>query len=151
MIRIQVPPLRDRREDIPALVRHFAQKLAGEEGQAMPVVLSEALEALSTYEFPGNVRELQNMVERAVALSGGRPIGPELFLENMRTGDDLAGADYGEIPEDGLDLDGVLASVERKLLSLALQRAGGVKKEAARLLRISFRSIRYRLLKHGLD
>jgi len=151
VIQIQLPPLRERREDIAALVRHFAQKIAGEEGQAVPIILTEALDALDTYDFPGNVRELQNMVERAVALSSGRPIGPELFTEYMQKGLELPIQPVDELPDEGVDLEGMLASIERNLLEQALLRAGGVKKKAARLLRISFRSIRYRLQKLGLD
>ncbi|MBW1807148.1 MAG: sigma-54-dependent Fis family transcriptional regulator [Deltaproteobacteria bacterium] len=151
VIQIQLPPLRERREDIADLVRHFAQKIAGEEGQAVPIILTEALEALDMYDFPGNVRELQNMVERAVALSSGRPIGQELFTEYMQKGLELPIQPVGELPDDGVDLEAMLASIERNLLEQALQRAGGVKKKAARLLRISFRSIRYRLQKLGLD
>jgi two-component system, NtrC family, response regulator PilR len=151
VIRIQLPPLRERREDISALVRHFTQKIAGEEGQAVPIILTEALDALDMYDFPGNVRELQNMVERAVALSSGRPIGPELFTEYMQKGLELPVQSIGELPDEGVDLEGMLASIERNLLEQALLRAGGVKKKAAKLLRISFRSIRYRLQKLGLD
>jgi two-component system response regulator PilR (NtrC family) len=151
VIRIPLPPLRERRDDIPLLVRHFAQKAAGESGRAEPILLAEAFEALSAYDFPGNVRELQNMVERAVALSEGKPVGPEAFdqelSKEMRSGGPLA----VDLPEKGADLEAVLAAVERRLLGQALQRAQGVKKEAARLLGISFRSIRYRLIKHGLE
>jgi two-component system response regulator PilR (NtrC family) len=147
VIPIRLPPLRERKEDIPALVRHLTQKVAKAEGQAAPIVLSEAVDALSTYDFPGNVRELQNMVERAVALSGGRPIGPEVFLENMQAADDSGGTESVDLPEDGIDLESVLASVERKLIDKAMQMSKGVKKKAADLLGISFRSFRYRLLK----
>jgi len=151
VIRVELPPLRQRREDIPALVRHFVRKIAGEEERAAPAILSEALDALENYDFPGNVRELQNMVERAVALAGGRPIGPELFTEYMQKGTKLPQLPFDELPEAGTDLEGVLASVEKNLLEQALRRAGGIKKNAAELLGISFRSMRYRLLKHGLD
>ncbi len=151
VIRIQLPPLRERREDIPQLVRHFARKVAGEEGQAEPVILTEAMGALSSYDFPGNVRELMNMVERAVALSGGRPIGPEVFEQELSKQRPASLEAVGDLPEEGTDLEKSLAAVERRLLEQALRRANGVKKEAARLLGISFRSIRYRLLKHGLE
>jgi two-component system response regulator PilR (NtrC family) len=142
--------LRERREDIPALTRYFVKKVAGQEGQAEPIVLTEAFEAFSSYDFPGNVRELQNMVERAVALCGGRPIGPEVFEQHLRqTGSSRMAAT--DLPAEGVDLEDVLVSVERRLLEQALRRSNGIKKEAARLLGISFRSIRYRLLKHGLE
>jgi two-component system response regulator PilR (NtrC family) len=150
VIRIHLPPLRERREDIPALARHFVKKVAGQEGQAEPIVLTEAFEALDSYDFPGNVRELMNIVERAVALCGGRPIGPEVFEQHLQktTGPSPAGAT--DLPAEGVDLEGVLAAVERRLLEQALRRSNGVKKEAAKVLGISFRSFRYRLLKHNL-
>jgi two-component system response regulator PilR (NtrC family) len=149
VIRIHLPPLRERREDIPALTRHFIKKVSKEEGHAEPIVLTEALDELNTYDFPGNVRELLNLVERAVALSGGRPIGPEVFRQHLHHGGEPLSASM-DLPQEGVDLEEVMASVERKLLEQALRRANGVKKEAARLLGISFRSFRYRLMKHDL-
>jgi two-component system response regulator PilR (NtrC family) len=151
VIRITLPPLRERREDIPDLVRHFVAKVAAIEGQPPPIVLEEALAVLSGYEFPGNVRELENMVERAVALCGGRPIGAALFVDYMQKKNPTLDAPVPEIPTEGIDLEQVLNSVELRLLQEALRRTGGVKKDAASLLGISFRSIRYRLLKHNLD
>ena len=148
VIRIHLPPLRERREDIPALTRHFVKKVSREEGHAEPIVLTEALEELGNYDFPGNVRELLNLVERAVALSSGRPIGPEIFRQHLHQGGEELPAE--DLPEEGVDLEEVMASVERKLLEQALVRANGVKKDAARLLGISFRSFRYRLMKHKM-
>ena len=150
VIRIHLPPLRERKEDIPELTRHFVKKVAGEEGHAEPIVLSEALDELAAYDFPGNVRELLNLAERAVALCGGRPIGPEVFRQHLQPGGEALPASR-DLPAEGVDLEEVLASVERKLLEQALLRANGVKKEAARLLGVSFRSFRYRLQKHDLD
>jgi two-component system, NtrC family, response regulator PilR len=149
VIRIDLPPLRDRREDIPALVRHFID--THETGYKTPIVMRDAFEVLADYDFPGNVRELENMVERALALSGDGPIGPEMFSEYMRSGRTAPAPAGIELPSEGADLETIIASVERKLLEEALRRSGGVKKEAAKLLGISFRSIRYRLQKHGMD
>ena len=114
-------------------------------------MLTEAVEALSGYDFPGNVRELQNMVERAVALSSGKPVGPEAFHQELSKRNGDAAAAVADLPEQGVDLEAELAAVERRLLQQALRRSQGVKKEAAKLLGISFRSIRYRLLKHKLE
>jgi len=149
VIRIELPPLRERREDIPALVGHFLDAFAT--GSRTPIVMRDALEVLAGYDFPGNVRELQNMVERAVALSADGPIGPELFSEYMRREWKAPALGGIELPPEGADLEGMLSSVERKLLEEALKLSGGIKKEAARLLGISFRSIRYRIQKHGLE
>ncbi len=154
VIRIQLPPLRQRREDIAELVRHFVAKICKQEQCPAPVVLGEAVEALQGYSFPGNVRELENMVERAVALAGNRPIGPELFSESMAAGAEAAAGPLAaeqDFPEGGVDLDDRLAQLERHLIRQALQRSGGVKKEAAKLLGLSFRSLRYRLDKLGMD
>ncbi len=151
VIRIALPPLRERREDIPDLVKHFVAKVAALEGQPLPLVLEEALAVLADYAFPGNVRELENMVERAVALCGGRPIGQQLFVDYMQKKGPTLDAPVPEIPAEGIELEQVLNSVELRLLQEALRRTGGVKTDAAQLLGISFRSFRYRLLKHNLD
>ncbi len=151
VIRIALPPLRERPEDIPDLVRHFVAKVSSLEGQPRPLVLEEALAVLPDYNFPGNVRELENMVERAVALCGGRPIGPNLFVDYMQKKGPTLDAPVPEIPAEGIELEQVLNSVELRLLQEALRRTGGVKKDAALLLGISFRSIRYRLLKYNLE
>jgi two-component system response regulator PilR (NtrC family) len=154
VIRVHLPPLRTRREDIPELTRHFVDKVARTEGRPAPLVLPEALEVLRGYDFPGNVRELENLVERAVALAGPGPLGAEGFLDHLRKpgpdGSALAGL-MAELPAEGLSLDSALAGLERRLIEQALEAAGGVKTEAARLLGISFRSFRYRLSKLGLD
>ncbi|HOX45767.1 MAG TPA: sigma-54 dependent transcriptional regulator [Myxococcota bacterium] len=150
VIRVHLPPLRTRREDIPELVRHFVDKVCRAEGRAAPLVLPEAVEVLRAYDFPGNVRELENLVERAVALCGAQPISAELFADHLRKSEPL-GAVPAELPAEGLSLDAVLASLERRLLEQALQAANGVKTEAAKLLGISFRSLRYRLSKLGIE
>jgi two-component system response regulator PilR (NtrC family) len=110
----------------------------------------DALRALSTYPFPGNVRELENVIERAVALAGSRVIG----LGDLPP--ELSGAAGSPtpalltLPAEGARLDDVLSEVERRFLLEALERSGGVRKRAAELLGITFRSLRYRLKKHGL-
>jgi two-component system response regulator PilR (NtrC family) len=151
VIRVVLPPLRERREDLPWLAEHFLQKFSSEMGKDVLAMTPDALRALERYSFPGNVRELENLIERAVALSSGRTIGlgdlpPEVS--------GLAGAPtpiLAELPPDGCDLDSVLGELERRLLLAALERTGGVRKHAAALLGVTFRSIRYRLKKHGLD
>ncbi len=152
VIRIQLPALRQRKEDIKDLVRYFVGKVCKMEDRSVPTVLNEAIDALMTYNFPGNVRELENMVERAVALAGNRPIGAELFVEYMRNGYQLE-PEFGSsaFPENGVDLDEILSDVERKWIKKAMIASKGVKKRAAELLGISFRSFRYRLQKLDME
>lgn len=150
VIRIGLPPLRERREDIPALVERFVVRFAREMGKDVVALTPDALRALQTYPFPGNVRELENLIERAIALAGGRAIGlgdlpPEVSgLIGSPTPALL------ELPAEGAALDQLLDEVERRLLLQALDRSGGVRKRAAELLGVTFRSMRYRLKKHGL-
>jgi len=149
VIEIPMPPLRERRDDIPLLVGHFVQKYAKELGKEVTGADDEAMRKLLGYGFPGNVRELENVVERAVALSRGSLIEvdslpPALLQPPAR----LPGR---TIPPEGVDLDALLAEYERGLMREALAMCGGVKKRAAGLLGISFRSFRYRWEKLGFD
>jgi len=154
VIQIKLPPLRERKEDIPLLAAHFLNRYAQEIGKQISRISPEALRILMQYDYPGNVRELQNIIERAVALE----ISPELtaanlssYLEeqslafNKRKGFDL------EIPSEGIDLEKIVEDIERTLLLKALDRTKGIKKKAAELLHINFRSMRYRLEKYGLN
>lgn len=150
VIRIELPPLRDRREDVTLLAERFVRHFAEEMGKDIAGFTPDALRALQTYPFPGNVRELENVIERAVALAGSRVIG----LGDLPT--ELSGTAGGPtpallaLPREGVRLDEVLGEVERRLILEALDRTGGVRKRAADLLGISFRSLRYRLKKLGL-
>jgi two-component system, NtrC family, response regulator PilR len=155
VIQLRMPSLRERREDIPLLIEHFLRKLSAEHGRPVPEVDAAALSALSGYGFPGNVRELENVVERAITLcSDGRvtlDVLPDLFRGVRAGGGGPSGwAAAPELPLEGLDLEREVESFERNLLLRALERSGGNRTEAARLLGISFRSIRYRLSKLGL-
>ena len=151
VIQLELPPLRERREDIPLLVEHFVKKHAAALGRAITGVEPDALAALVDYDFPGNVRELENLIERAVTLETGRAHHPRLLARadhaSARPG---SGAADG-FPDEGLDLERVVADYERDLIAKALERAHGVRKSAAKLLGISFRSLRYRLAKLGFD
>jgi two-component system response regulator PilR (NtrC family) len=148
VVEIRIPPLRHRREDIPLLVDHFLRRFAAEHGRALSLS-SEAMRRLETYEFPGNVRELENVIERAVALSSGIVIGPT-DLPEVRAAK-VAAETAPDLPADGIDLDRLLSDYERGWVLRALEQSGGVRKRAARLLGISFRSLRYRLDKLGID
>jgi two-component system response regulator PilR (NtrC family) len=149
VIEIGLPPLRDRSEDTPLLVNHFLEKYAAELGRPIQAVSDDAMECLIHYAYPGNVRELENVIERAVALSRGELIEREALTPQVLN--PPASTVASRIPEGGADLEAMLATYERGILSEALERSGGVKKRAAALLGVSFRSFRYRLEKLGLD
>jgi two-component system response regulator PilR (NtrC family) len=149
VIEIPMPPLRERRDDIPLLVAHFVEKYARELGKPMEGVSEAALNRLAEYRFPGNVRELENVIERAVALSRG----PTIELESLPPAvlNPAEAVTSPRISPEGVNLEELMADYERGLLLEALGPAGGVKKRAAQLLGISFRSFRYRMEKLGLD
>ena len=159
VINIRTPPLRERPEDIPLLVQYFLDKYSKEQGKAVQGISSFAMNALIKYPFPGNVRELENIIERSVALSSSSLILPEsLSLARHKQNQDNGGNKTPEtpdkmrpiLPEGGMDLDAFLGQVEKSLLVQALEKTGGVKVEAAKLLGLNFRSFRYRLAKYGL-
>jgi two-component system response regulator PilR (NtrC family) len=149
VIELVLPPLRDRVEDIPLLAQHFIRKFAEELGKDVEGMEPAAFEILCAYPFPGNVRELENLIERAVALARGPSIGPDLWPATVSEPRD--GKSSPQIPSTGVDLDQILGDYERSLLVEALKLSGGVKKKAARLLGVSFRSFRYRLEKLGIE
>ncbi len=148
VIQLELPALRERIEDLPLLVHHFIEKYARELGKQVRGVEPEAMEQLSRYAFPGNVRELENIIERAVALARAEWVGIDALPPTV-TATPVGSAP--QIPAEGVQLENLIADYERGLLREALKRAGGVKKKAAQLLGISFRSFRYRLEKLGLD
>ena len=150
VIRIALPPLRERREDIPMLAERFMRRFADEMGKEVAGFTPDAIRALQAYAFPGNVRELENMLERAVALAGSSIIGLGDFPQELSGSVGAPGGTLLELPEGGCNLDEVVNEVERRLLTSALDRTGGVRTAAAKLLGISFRSLRYRLAKLGL-
>jgi two-component system response regulator PilR (NtrC family) len=154
VIHIDMPPLRERREDLPILAQHFLEKYAREMDKSIHKLSSYALDMLGRYDFPGNIRELENMIERSVALETTNVILPEsLALSTYKRGEksskEQALVDF-DIPPNGLDLDRVLADVERGYLVKALEMAGGVKQNAAELLGIKPDSFRYRFDKYGM-
>jgi len=135
VISIQLPPLRERKDDIPLLVHHFLQKYAEENGRPVLEIASETLDLLMDYDWPGNVRELENVIERGVVLTPGRVLGPEMIPEQVRRAP-RAIMPSVVLPAEGISLKDVTAAYERQWIESALEAAGGVQKRAAELLHI---------------
>ena len=150
VIRLTLPPLRERSDDVPLLAERFIQRFAAEMGKEVVGFTPDGLRALTAYRFPGNVRELENVIERAVALSASRVIGLGDLPESISGHASAPAQTLLDLPPEGLNLDDVLNEAERRLLLAALERSGGVRKRAAELLGVTFRSLRYRLKKLGL-
>jgi len=149
VIALTVPPLRDRPEDIPLLAEHFMRRYAAEMGRPVRRIAPEALSLLCTHHYPGNVRELENLVERAVTLAVDEVLDVSSLPTFRRPGPrHLA---HVAIPPDGLDLDQYMGTIEKQVLTRALEQTGGNRTEAAHLLRITLRSMRYRLAKYGIE
>jgi two-component system response regulator PilR (NtrC family) len=147
--------LRDRREDNPALAAHFLAKFSEKHGTPMARIDGEAMRALLAYDFPGNVRELENLLERATIMEtknvisvGSLPPNVTKFVTQEAATEDK----YQEsFPEEGVFLDTEMDRLEKIHLLNALEKTGGNRTEAAKLLNISLRSLRYRLQKHGIE
>ncbi|MCK4469807.1 MAG: sigma-54-dependent Fis family transcriptional regulator [Desulfobacterales bacterium] len=147
VIPVVIPPLRERNEDIPLLTRYFIEKYSKEFKKEIKKISPYAIQLLMKYPFPGNVRELENIIERSVALETTNIILPEnLVMPGAGGIDEDAGLSAG-IPDEGINLNDELARIERLLIKKALQKTNGSKTKAAKLLNISFDSLRYRLEK----
>jgi two-component system response regulator PilR (NtrC family) len=151
VIQVRMPALRERRGDLPLFLDHFMERFAAELGRPLPALDPQALHLLLAYEYPGNVRELANVVERAVTLCDGDVVTPSSLPPTVRGAAPAAEGGTPALPADGLDLQAHLDAIERSILEQALKRTEGVKTEAARLLSLTFRSLRYRLAKYGID
>ncbi len=157
VIPIRVPGLRERPEDIALLVNHFLKKYAPPAGKQIRQIHAPCLKELCSYQWPGNVRQLENTVERAVALETTDELHTELPVERSKARAAAAGAgslgssiSAGSIPPEGLDLENHVAKIEKTLLLAALEQAGGVQTKAADLLKISYRSYRHLAKKYDL-
>ena len=164
VIPVSVPPLRERREDVPLLVSHFLKKYAPAAGKSILRVNTDSLSALSGYDWPGNVRQLENTIERAVALETQEELHVELPVERSKAkaaaagmgltggaGSGVAGSiGSGSVLPDGVDMEKYVADIERSLLLAALAQSNGVQTRAADVLKISYRSFRHLVKKYSL-
>jgi len=152
VIPMRVPPLRERPEDIPVLAEHFVARFAEQMGKPVTGISGGALTLLKHHNWPGNIRELENAMERAVALERTPMVLPDSLPEqlNRAPGDAPTVAPADAFPDAGFDLERHVQGIEREYIAEALRRAGGVKVKAAELLGMSFRSFRYYTKKYNL-
>jgi two-component system response regulator PilR (NtrC family) len=149
VIPIHLPPLRERREDIPLLVAHFIEKVAAAQGKPTRAVTPEAMALLEGHQWPGNIRELENVLERAMVLGSGPVIDADALPPDLRRPASSTSI-VVDLPAGGLDLEATLARIEQRYIEMALERTSGVQTRAAELLKVSFRQFRYKLRKHSL-
>ena len=155
VIPLHVPALRDRREDIPLLARHFLESFRNSMNKKIDGISPDAMRRLESYDWPGNVRELENTIERAVALESGPEISVAVLPDRVAGTSSTFGAALGEsesaqIPAEGVDFERVVADTEKRYLQAALDKADGVRTHAAEMLKISYRSFRHYAKKHNL-
>jgi two-component system response regulator PilR (NtrC family) len=151
VISVEMPPLRERREDIPLLATNFLSLFAARAGRHAMRITPDAMEALLAHAWPGNVRELENVMARAVALATTDEVHLETLPPSIFHAASAPPPQKWEVPPEGLNLEQVIADIEQALLKDALEKADGVQTRAAQLLGINFRSFRYRARKYGLD
>ncbi len=160
VVPIRVPPLRERKEDIPLLVDHFLEKYSKLMGKEVQTISAYGLEVLMDYDFPGNVRELENIIERGVALESSNIILPESLILSRHKKNNHSDRQNNmplfvaaETEEELFDrgMEDLLLEVEQKMIRHALKKAGNSKMRAADLLKISFRSLRYKTKKYNMD
>jgi two-component system response regulator PilR (NtrC family) len=149
VITIALPPLHDRREDIPLLAQHFLQKYGEENGKVPIELLPEALDLLMEYDWPGNVRELENVIERAVVLCHGQRIGPDLIPEHVRGIRSFELPQFA-VPPEGISFKQVINDFERRLIESTLEATGGVQKKAAELLHVRPTTLNEMIKRHDI-
>ncbi len=149
VISISLPPLRERKDDIPYLAQHFLEKYGVENNKRDMELSADALDLMMEYDWPGNVRELENVMERAVVLGSGSRIGPDLIPEHVRSAPAFHIPKF-VVPPEGISFKDVITNVERRLIESTLEAAGGVQKKAAELLRIKPTTLNEMIKRHEI-
>jgi two-component system response regulator PilR (NtrC family) len=149
VIAIQLPPLRQRKEDIPALVTHFVEKYSKENQKPVEGVTPEVMQALMDYSWPGNVRELENVIERGVVLTTNGRIGRELIPDHVKSTPSFHIPQIA-VPPEGISLRDVISGFERRLIESTLESTGGVQKDAARLLGLKPTTLNEMIKRHSI-
>ncbi len=151
VVPLTIPPLRDRMSDVPLLVQYFIEKLHERTRSAVQSVSMNAMAKLSSYHWPGNVRELENVMERALVLAEGEMLEPDDIPLPQGAAETFATFPDAKLPETGMDLNDMVETMEEQMLRRALERAHGVKAEAARLLGLKSSAFYYKLEKYGIE
>jgi DNA-binding NtrC family response regulator len=149
VIAVPLPPLRQRKEDIPALVQHFTEKYAEENAKVVEGVTPDVLQTLLDYDWPGNVRELENVIERGVVLTTSPVIDKDLVPEHVRSTPSFQMPQVA-VPPEGINLREVIARFERRLIESTLEATGGVQKDAARLLSLKPTTLNEMIKRHSI-
>jgi DNA-binding NtrC family response regulator len=149
VISIQLPPLRERKDDIPLLVRHFLHKYGDENRKPDLELTPDALDLLTDYDWPGNVRELENVIERAVVLTSGPRIGIDLIPDHVRRAPSFSMPQFS-LPPEGISFKDVTTDFEKRLIESTLEAAGGVQKRAAELLHIKPTTLNEMIKRHDI-
>ena len=151
VIPIQVPALRERRDDVDLLANHFLKKYSVAAQKSILRISQESLDALKAFEWPGNVRQLENTIERAVAMEMSNELKVDFEADRPRARAAAAASNGNpHVPNDGIDFEKYVAGVERSLIESALEQSGGVQIRAAELLKVSYRSFRHLLKKYDI-
>ena len=150
VLHLHLPPLRQRVEDVPALARHFVEKTCENFGLPVKRLTPDALRVLQAYSWPGNARELENVIERTIVLESTEMISSGSLPVHLRGDSAVSQTEHTGLPEEGLDIDEYLDTLRQSLMRQALERTGGHQKKASELLRMSYRAFRYHAEKLGL-
>ena len=149
VINVCLPPLRERKDDIPLLAHHFLEKYSKENDRPGIELTADALDLMMAYDWPGNVRELENVMERAVVLCSSRQIGADLMPEQVRSSPSFQIPRF-MVPPEGISFKEVITNVERRLIESTLEAAGGVQKRAAELLGIKPTTLNEMIKRHEI-